>query len=327
MIAICIYSVAAAILVGLAILIASYFPLWLQAYFTGTRISLLDLVLMSLRKSNPRAIVQCKVMAVQSDLAPLSTSAMEAQYLAGGDVHRVTRALIAADRARIFLDWDTAAAMDLAGRDVMEAVRVSVNPKVIDCPNPNDGGGDTLYGVAKDGIQLKVRVRVTVRTNLSQLVGGATEATVVARVGQGIISAIGACDSYREALGDPMVITRQVISKGLDSQTAFAIVSIDIADIDVGTNIGAKLQIDQANADVRVALAASEKRRAMAIARQQEMRAELAKSRALLVRAEAEVPAALAAAFRKGQLHARHPRQDTDTRHLTAVTKPTLHQA
>ena len=213
MIAIWSYIIAAAILCGLSILVARYFSLWIQAYFTGTRISFLDLVLMSLRKANPRAIVQCKVMAVQSGLAELSTSAIEAQYLAGGDVHRVTLALIAADRARICLDWDTAAAIDLAGRDIMEAVRVSVNPKVINCPDPNDGGGDTLYGVARDGIQLKVRVRVTVRTNLSQLVGGATEATVVARVGQGIISAIGSCDSYRDALGDPMVITRKVDSE------------------------------------------------------------------------------------------------------------------
>jgi uncharacterized protein YqfA (UPF0365 family) len=241
--------------------------------------------------------------------------------LAGGDIHRVTLALIAADRAGICLDWTTAAAIDLAGRDVMEAVRVSVNPKVIDCPDPKDGGDGTLYGVAKDGIQLKVRVRVTVRTNLSQLVGGATEATVVARVGQSIISAIGSCNSYREALGDPMVITRQVIAKGLDSQTAFAVVSIDIADIDVGTNIGAKLQIDQAEADVRVARAAAEKRRAMAIARQQQMRAELAKSRALLVLAEAEIPAALALAFRTGQLHTRPLRRETDTKMKTEVTK------
>lgn len=320
MIAIWIYIVAAATLCGLVLLVASYLPLWLQAYFAGAHISLLDLVLMSLRKSNPRAIVHCKVMAVQSGLAALSTSAIEAQYLAGGDVHRVTLALIAADRAGMCLDWTTAAAIDLAGRDVMEAVRVSVDPKVIDCPDPKDGGGDTLYGVAKDGIQLKVRVRVTVRTNLTQLVGGATEATVVARVGQSIISAIGSCNSYRDALGDPMVISRQVIAKGLDSQTAFAIVSIDIADIDVGTNIGAKLQIDQAEADVRVARAAAEKRRAMAIARQQEMRAEVAKSRVLLVLAEAEIPTAIAMAFGKEQLHTRRLRRETDSRNTTERT-------
>lgn len=312
MIAILSYLAAAVMLGGLALVIVPYFSLWLQAYFTGTRISLLDLVLMSWRKVDPKTIVHCKVMAVQSGLASLSTSEIEAQYLAGGDVHRVTLALIAADRAGICLDWNTAAAIDLAGRDVMEAVRVSVNPKVINCPDPNEGRGDTLCGVAKDGIQLKVRVRVTVRTNLAQLVGGATEATVVARVGQGIISAIGSCDSHRDALGDPTVITRKVLAKGLDAQTAFAIVSIDIADIDVGQNIGAKLQIDRADADVRVARANAENKRCMALARQQEMRAELANSRALLVLAEAEVPAAIAGACRTGQLHLRRPRSDAD---------------
>jgi uncharacterized protein YqfA (UPF0365 family) len=195
----------------------------------------------------------------------------------------------------------------------MEAVRVSVTPKVINCPDPNAGRGDTLCGVAKDGIQLEVRVRVTVRTNLSQLIGGATEATVIARVGQSIISAIGSCDSYRDALGDPMVITRMILAKGLDSQTAFAIVSIDVADIDVGVNIGAKLQIARADADVRVARADAERRRAMALARQQEMRAELAKSRALLVLAEAEIPATLATAFRTGRFHTRRRRRETET--------------
>jgi uncharacterized protein YqfA (UPF0365 family) len=314
------FVIVAAILCGLAILVANYFSLWLQAFFTGTHIRFLDLVLMSLRKSNPRTIVRCKVMAVQSGLPAISTSAIEAQYLAGGNVHRVTLALIAADRARIVLDWNTAAAMDLAGRDVMEAVRVSVSPKVIDCPDPNDGHSDMLYGVAQDGIQLKVRVRVTVRTNLSQLIGGATEATVIARVGQGIISAIGSCKSYLDALGDPTVITRKVLAKGLDSQTAFAIVSIDIADIDVGMNIGARLQIDQADADVRVARANAERRRAMAIARQQEMKAELANSRASMVLAEAEIPAALSVAFRTGHLHTGYQRGGTDNRNRIRQT-------
>lgn len=320
------YLIVAAILCGLTALIAPYFSMWLQSYFAGAGIGIFELVLMSLRKVDPKAIVQCKVMAVQSGLDTLSTAAIEAQYLAGGDVYRVTLALIAADRAGISLDWNTAAAIDLAGRDIMEAVRVSVSPKVIDCPDPNDSQADTLYGIAKDGIQLKVRVRVTVRTNLSQLVGGATEATVVARVGQGIISAIGACDNYREALGDPMVITRQVLEKGLDSQTAFAIVSIDIADIDVGTNIGAQLQIDQANADVRVARAAAEKRRASAIARQQEMTAKVAQNRAMLVLAEAEIPAAIATAIRAGQLYT-NQRSDAeriesmDPWYETSVTK------
>lgn len=308
------YGIAVAIVCGLAIVFVHFFSLWLQAYLTGTGISLLALVLMSLRRADPKTVVQCKVMAVQSGLASLSTSAIEAQYLAGGDVHRVTLAVIAADRAGMRLDWSLAAAIDLAGRDILEAVRVSVIPKIIDCPDPKDGRGDMLYGVAKDGIQLKVRVRVTVRTNLSQLVGGATEATVVARVGQSIISAIGSCDSYREALHDPTVITQQVIAKGLDSQTAFAIVSIDIADIDVGSNIGAVLQIDQANADGRVARAAAEQRRAMAMARQQEMRALLAESRAKLVFAEAKIPTALAMAFRAGQLDTRHVPRETDAK-------------
>lgn len=306
MIAVWSLAIAAVILCGLAIFFAGYISLWLQAYFCETRISFIDLMMMSLRKTNPKAIVQCKVMAVQSGLA-LKASAIEAHFLAGGDVHRVTLALIAANRADICLDWDTAASIDLAGRDIMDAVRVSVTPKVIDCPDPKDGGGEMLCGVAKDGILLNVRARVTVRTNLSQLVGGATEATVVARVGEGIISAIGSCEGYREALGDPTVITRQVIAKGLDSQTAFAIVSIDIADIDVGANIGAKLSIDQADADVRVARAAAEVRRAEAIASHQEMRANLAKSRANLALAEAKIPAALAAAFRAGRIRTKRP--------------------
>jgi uncharacterized protein YqfA (UPF0365 family) len=314
MIAIWGYVIAAAILCGMTILFASYIPLWLQAYFSGTSIGFLELLLMSLRQTNPQAIVQCQVMAVQSGLKDLSTTEIEALYLAGGNIQRVTIAWIAADRAGLSLDWHAAAAIELAGRDVMEAVRTSVYPKVIDCPDPKDGGGDTLYGVAQDGVQLRVRVRVTVRTNLSQLVGGATEATVIARVGQGIISAIGFCKSYREALADPMVITREVIAKGLDSQTAFAIVSIDIADIDVGMNIGAKLQIDQAEADVRVALAAAEERRTMAIALQQEMKAQLAHSRALLMLAEAEIPVALAIAFRTGPIHTKPLQQETDTR-------------
>ncbi|MEQ9409074.1 MAG: flotillin-like protein FloA [Fuerstiella sp.] len=289
---------------GLLYVVSRYFSLWLQAYLTGTRIGLFSLVSMSLRKVDPATIVRCKVMAVQAGLDDFSTDALEAQYLAGGNVNRVVLALIVAQRAGIELDWKTAAAVDLAGRNVLEAVQVSVNPKVIMCPDPETGHGDTLDGVAKDGIQLKVRVRVTVRTNLLQLIGGATESTVIARVGQGIVSAIGSCDSYRDALADPLVITRQVLAKGLDSQTAFAIVSIDIADIDVGANIGATLQSDQANADIRIARAHAEKRRAMAVARQQEMVALTTENQAAIVLAEAEIPAAIAAAFRKGQLRA-----------------------
>lgn len=296
------FILATLLFVGVLLVVSRYFSLWLQAYVTGTRIGLLSLVLMSLRRVDPKVIVRCKVIAVQGGLPDFSTSAMESQYLAGGNVQRVTLALIAAHRAGIDLDWNTAAVIDLAGRDILEAVRVSVNPKVIYCPDPRTGGGDTLDGVSQDGIQLKVRVRVTVRTNLRQLVGGATEATVIARVGEGIVSAIGSCASYREALADPMIITRQVLEKGLDSQTAFAIVSIDIADIDVGTNIGAALQIDQANADIRIARAHAEQRRAMARAREQEMVALTRENQAALVLAEAQIPPAIAEAFRTGNL-------------------------
>ncbi len=290
---------------GLLYVASRYFSLWLQAYVTGTRIGLLSLVLMSLRKVDPKVIVRCKVMAVQAGLSDFSTNAIEAQYLAGGDVQRVTLALIAAQRAGIALDWNTAAAIDLAGRDILEAVQVSVNPKVISCPNPESGHGKTLDGIARDGIQLQVRVQVTVRTNLLQLVGGATESTVIARVGQGIVSAIGSCDSYRDALADPLLITRQVIEKGLDSQTAFDIVSIDIADIDVGENIGAKLQADQAEADIRIARAHAEQRRAMAVSREQQMIALTQEHRAAVVLAEALIPSAIAEAFRAGQLRAK----------------------
>ncbi|MBI1310545.1 flotillin-like protein FloA [bacterium] len=293
---------------GLLFVISRYFSLWLQAYVTGTRISLLSLFLMTLRNVNPHLIVQCRVMAVQAGLTSFSTREIEAQYLAGGNVLRVTTALIAAHRAGITLDWNTASAIDLAGRDVLEAVQVSVNPKVINCPDPAAGRGDTLDGVSRDGIQLKVRVRVTVRTNVAQLVGGATEATIVARVGEGIVSAIGACDSYREALADPHIITRRVLTLGLDSQTAFSIVSIDIAEIRVGTNIGAKLRVDQANTDIRIARAAAEKRRAAAVAREQEMVALTRENEAIFVLAEAAIPVAIAELFRTGKL--RQPGQN-----------------
>ncbi|MCL4112073.1 UNVERIFIED_CONTAM: hypothetical protein GTU68_015707 [Idotea baltica] len=249
-------------------------------------------MMMSLRKIDPQKIVQCKVMAVQAGLDDIPTHDLEAQWLAGGDVERVTQALVVAHRASIDLDWDTAAALDLAG----------VNPMVILCPDPTTGKGDTLDGIAKDGIQLRVRVRVTVRTNIAQLVGGATESTVIARVGEGIVSAIGACNSYREALADPLVITRQVLRQGLDSETAFAIVSIDIADIDIGENIGARLQISQAAADIRIAVAMAEQRRAMAVARKQEMIALTRQYQAEIVQAEAAIPMAISSALRAGQL-------------------------
>ena len=306
----------AVLLGGFLFVISRYFSLWLQAYLTGTHIGILSLIVMSLRKIDPRVIVQCKVMCVQAGLEEISTDALESQYLAGGNVNHITLALIVAHRAGIDLSFATAAAVDLAGRDVLEAVRLTVNPKVIMCPDPDGGRGDTLDGVARDGIQLKVRVRVTVRTNLAQLIGGATESTVIARVGQGIVSAIGSCNSYRDALADPLVISRQVLARGLDSQTAFAIVSIDIADIDVGANIGARLQNDQAEADIRIARASAEKRHAMAIATEQKMVALTRENEAAVVMAEAEIPAAVAGAFRSGQLRS----AGTSRRHRPRVT-------
>lgn len=294
------WLIASTVFAVVTYVLSRYLFLWLQARLTGTDITLIDLILMSLKDIDPRVIVKCQVMAVQSGLPAMPTRDLEALYLAGGNVQRVTLALIAASRSGIKLDWEMAAPIDLAGRDIMEAVLVSVNPKVISCPDPKDGRNGLLYAVAKDGIELKVRVKVTVRTNMLRLVGGATEATIVARVGQGIISAIGSCETYQDALCDPAVISRQVLAEGLDAQTAFAIVSIDIADIDVGNNIGALLRVEQANSDIRVARAAAEQQRAFAVAQQQEMKARAAGYRANLVRAEAGVPSSIAFALRAG---------------------------
>ncbi len=281
-----------------------YIPLWISSVTTKAGIGPLKLVMMSLRKISPQVIVRARIMAVQAGLTDVTTNNLEAHYLAGGNVLRVVQSLIAATRARLGLNWDTAAVIDLAGRDVLDAVRTSVDPKVIDCPDPSRHGRVTLDGVAKNGIQLKARARVTVRTNLSQLVGGATEETVIARVGEGIVSAIGSSDSHEQVLEQPMLIARAVLDKGLDSQTAFEIVSIDIADIDVGENVGARLQADQAEADMRVARAKAEERRAQAVAVEQEMKAKTIENRAEVVLAEVEVPRALAGAFKQGNLRA-----------------------
>jgi uncharacterized protein YqfA (UPF0365 family) len=261
--------------------------------------------MMSFRKVDAGVIVRSKIMAVQARLTevyPISTRALEAHYLAHGNVEDVIRSLIAAQKARIKLDWRTAAAIDLAGRDVLQAVQTSVNPRVIDCPDPKRSGGDALSAVAGDGIELKARARVTVRTNLAQLVGGATEETVIARVGQGIIQSIGKQSSYKTVLEMPELISQTVLELGLEKQTAFEIVSIDIADIDVGDNVGARLQADQAEADMRVAQAKAEQRRAAATALEQEMTAQVQENRAQVVLAEAEVPLAIADAFRTGKL-------------------------
>ncbi len=294
------------VLLGLAFfaMFVRFIPLWISSVTTKAGIGPLKLVMMSLRKINPNVIVRARIMAVQAGLTDVLTNNLEAHYLAGGNVLRVVQSLIAATRARLGLNWDTAAAIDLAGRDVLDAVRTSVDPKVIDCPDPARHGRQTLDGVAKNGIQLKARARVTVRTNLSQLVGGATEETVIARVGEGIVSAIGSSDSHERVLEQPMLIARAVLDKGLDSQTAFEIVSIDIADIDVGENVGARLQADQAEADMRVARAKAEERRAQAVAVEQEMKAKTIENRSEVVLAEAEVPRAMSNAFKQGNLRA-----------------------
>lgn len=293
---------AVVIVIVFLVLFSKYFHLWLRGVTSGSHVGPIRLVLMSLRKVNPHTIIDSRIMAVQAGLPSIPIVAIEAHYLAGGNVRRVVQALIAAQRAKIDLDWDTAAAIDLAGRDVVDAVRTSVDPKVIDCPDPKKHSRNTLDGVSKDGIQLKARARVTVRTNLAQLVGGATEETVIARVGEGIISAIGSCDDHKEVLANPMLIAKAVLDKSLDAQTAYEIVSIDIADIDVGDNVGARLQADQAEADVRVARAKAEEKRANAVATEAEMTALTQENRAHVVLAEAEVPKAMSEAFRSGNL-------------------------
>uniref|UniRef100_A0A7C2P950 Flotillin-like protein FloA n=1 Tax=Schlesneria paludicola TaxID=360056 RepID=A0A7C2P950_9PLAN len=286
-------------------LLARYLGLWIQSKMTGAKIGFPELLFMTIRKVNPTTIVRAKIMAVQAgvtDVYPLSTRDLESHYLAGGRVPNVIRALVAAHRAGIDLDWRTAQAIDLAGRDLLEAVRTSVYPKVIDCPDPKKSGGAALEAVAADGIQLKVRARVTVRTNIHQLIGGATEETVIARVGQGIVQAIGSTSSYKMVLENPDRISQTVLNQGLEAQTAFEIVSIDIADIDVGDNIGARLSADQAEADMRVAQAKAEQTRADFAAREQENIAKVQANRAQVVLAEAEVPMAVAEAFRTRKL-------------------------
>ena len=267
--------------------------LWFQALLSGVRISLLQLILMRWRKVPPSLIVNALINSSKAGLS-LNRNELEAHFLAGGDVKNVINALISADKANIGLDFKTATAIDLAGRDVYEAVQMSVIPKVIDTP--------PVTAVAKDGIQLIAKARVTVRTNIKQLVGGAGEDTVLARVGEGVVSSIGSASSHKAVLENPDSISKLVLSKGLDAGTAFEILSIDIADIDIGKNIGAALQMDQAEADKNIAQARAEERRAMAVALEQEMKAKEQEARAKVVEAEAEVPKAMAEAFRKGHL-------------------------
>ena len=287
------------ILLVVAIVLVKYLNLWVQCYFANAKISLFQLIGMSLRKVNAGVVTRGKISAVQAKVH-VETRDLEAHYLAGGNVLSVTRALIAADRAGLDLDFKRTAAIDLAGRDVLEAVRTCVNPKVIDCPDPTKG--KSVSAMAKDGIQVLARARVTVRTNINRLVGGATEETIIARVGEGIVSTIGSSQTHKAVLENPDLISKKVLDTGLDSGTAFEILSIDIADVDIGNNIGAKLQADQAEADKRIAQAKAEERRAMAVARETEMKAAVVENRAKVVLAEAEVPVALSEALRAGNL-------------------------
>jgi len=275
------------------LLFLKFFRLWLQAKLSRADVKFSELIGMWLRKVDTRIIVISKITAVQAGLE-LTTRDLESHYLAGGRVPNVVRALIAANRANIDLTLKTATAIDLAGRDILDAVQTSVNPKVIDCPDPKKGK-QTVDAVAQDGIQLQAKARVTVRANIQRLVGGATEETIIARVGEGIVTTIGSAITYKQVLESPDSISKAVLQKGLDAGTAFEILSIDIADVDVGENVGAKLQADQAEADMRKAKAEAEKRRAMAVAREQEMRA-------LVVENESKVPLAMAEAFKKGNL-------------------------
>jgi uncharacterized protein YqfA (UPF0365 family) len=317
------YLVSSAIIglfsVIVVLLFARYFNLWIQAATTHANVGMLELIGMSLRRANPGLIVRSKIMAIQSGLTEadgLTNRRLEAHYLAGGDVPGVVRALIAANRADIPLTFRRATAIDLAGRDVLEAIRTSVNPRVIDCPDPRKGR-QTVDGVARDGIQLKVKARVTVRTDLDRLVGGATEETIIARVGEGIVTTIGMAASHKLVLESPDSISRWVLGRGLDAGTSFEILSIDIASIDVGDNIGAGLQASQAEADMQVARAKAEGRRAFAVARGQEMCAVAQKERAGVVLAEAEIPRGMAIAFRSGNISGR----ESYLRRITAARR------
>jgi uncharacterized protein YqfA (UPF0365 family) len=293
--------IALVILLVIVLVVAQFFSLWLQAFMARASVSFWSLIGMRLRKVDSRQIVTAKITAAQAGLEEITTNMLESHYLAGGRVPNVVRAMIAAQRAKIDLDWSKAAAIDLAGRDVLDAVQTSVNPKVIDVPNAASGR-QTIDGVARDGIQLKVKARVTVRTNIQQLIGGATEETIIARVGEGIVTSIGSAETYKNVLENPDNISKTVLHKGLDAGTAFEILSIDIADVDVGDNVGAKLQADQAESDKRRFQAEAEKRRALAVAQEQEFIAVAQQNRAKVIEAEAQIPLAMAEAFRAGHL-------------------------
>jgi len=292
------FVVLAILVVVLLSIMGKFISLWFQAFVSGIPIPFFNIIGMSLRKIPPRIIVQVRINAYKAGLKTITVADLETHFLAGGHVKEVVDAMIAADKANIPLDWRRATAIDLAGRNVREAIQTSVNPKVIDCP----GGGSHITGVAKDGIQINVRARVTVRTNIAQLVGGATEETIIARVGEGIVSAIGGTDTHLQVLEAPQRISQLVLDKGLDSSTAYMILSIDIVEMVLGENVGAKLRADKAESDKRIAQAEAEKRRAMAVAAEQENKAKVRDKEAHLIEAQAAVPLAIAEAFKKGQL-------------------------
>ncbi|MDR2029286.1 MAG: flotillin-like protein FloA [Treponema sp.] len=314
------------IALGFLLLFFRFFGLWFRALLSGAYVGMGKLIGMWLRHVNPGAIVDSRIMLSKAGIE-VASDMLETHFLARGDVMKVSRALVAANKANIPLPFQRAAAIDLAGRDVLEAVRTSVNPKVIDCPDTAKGK-HTIDAVAKDGIQLQVKARVTVRANIERLVGGATEETIIARVGEGIVTTIGSSESYKSVLENPDTISKRVLEKGLDAGTAFEILSIDIADIDVGANVGAKLQADQAEADKRRFQAEAEKRRAAAQAQEQEMIALVQENRAKVVLAEAEIPLAIAEAFRNGHLgvmdyyRLKNIQADTDMRTSIGSSSP-----
>ena len=310
--------------IGLIVIsiLGKFISLWFQAFVSGTPIPLFNIIGMSLRKIPPRIIVNARINAFKAGLKTITVEDLETHYLAGGHVTEVVQAMIAADKANIPLDWRRSTAIDLAGRDLREAVQTSVYPKVIDCPSH----GGYITGVAKDGIQINVRARVTVRTNIAQLVGGATEETIIARVGEGIVSAIGGSETHLQVLESPQRISKLVLEKGLDSSTAFLILSIDIVEMNLGENIGARLRADKAESDKRIAQAEAEKRRAMAVAAEQENIAKVKDMESELIKAQAQIPASIAKAFENGKLGVmdfmryENIRSDTEMRH--SIAKP-----
>lgn len=308
--------IAGVIVLALFYFIFSYIALWIQALVSGAKVGLINIIFMRFRKVPPKLIVESKIMAVKAGME-IPTDSLESHYLAGGNVSRVIQALIAADKANIELTFNRAAAIDLAGRDVLEAVQMSVNPKVIETP--------IVAAMAKDGIQLKAISRVTVRANIDRLVGGAGAETILARVGEGIVTTIGSAETHKKVLENPDMISKTVLTKGLDAGTAYEILSIDIADVDVGKNIGAELETDRAEADKKIAQAKAEEKRAMAFAQEQEMRARVQEMRAKVVEAEAQVPLAMAEAFRSGNLgimdYYKMKNVDADTRMRDQISK------